>query len=68
VTFRPDLLGARAQGTEHAGVVDYRLARQALLSEFRKGRLARHQVCDAHPELVRNARELGAATRTRSSW
>jgi hypothetical protein len=63
VTFRPDLLGARAQGTEHAGVVDYRLARQALLSEFRKGRLARHQVCDAHPELVRNARELGTPTR-----
>jgi len=63
VTFRPDQLGAGASGVEHAGVIDYRLARQALLSEFRKGRLARHQVCDAHPELVRNARELGAPTR-----
>jgi hypothetical protein len=45
-----------------AGVVDYRLARQALISEFKKGRLARHEVCDAHPELVRAARELGETT------
>ncbi len=45
------------------GVVDYRLARRALISEYRKGRLARHQVCDAHPELMRAARELGEPTR-----
>jgi hypothetical protein len=45
-----------------AGVIDYRLARRALLSEFRKGRLARHQVCDAHPELVRAARGVGEPT------
>lgn len=41
------------------GEVDYRLARQALISEYRKGRLARHEVCDAHPELRRAARECG---------
>ena len=35
------------------GEVDYRLARQHLISEYRKGRLAQHEVCDAHPELVR---------------
>ena len=46
----------------NAGVVDHRLARRALISEFRKGRLARHQVCDAHPELIRAARELGQPT------
>lgn len=45
-----------------AGTVDYRLARQALVSEFRKGRLAQHEVCDAHPELVRAARALGEPT------
>jgi len=45
-----------------AGTVDYRLARQALVAEFRKGRLAQHEVCDAHPELVRAAREVGEAT------
>jgi Family of unknown function (DUF5318) len=41
------------------GVVDHRLARRALINEYRKGRLARHQVCDAHPELVRAARSVG---------
>ena len=47
------------QGADGAtpGEVDYRLARQHLISEFRKGRLAQHEVCDAHPELVRAARE-----------
>jgi len=43
-------------------VVDHRLARRNLIAEFRKGRLAKHQVCDAHPELVRAAREIGDAT------
>jgi len=44
------------------GQIDYRLARRALISEFRKGRLARHEVCDAHPELRRAARECSEAT------
>jgi hypothetical protein len=44
------------------GEVDYRLARQAVLAEFRKGRLAPHEVCDAHPELRRAARECSEAT------
>ncbi len=55
----------RAESLRGAGVgaVDYRLARRALVSEYRKGRLARHQVCDAHPELVRAARAIGEPTR-----
>jgi Family of unknown function (DUF5318) len=57
VTFRADQMRGIGVGT-----VDYRLARRALLSEFRKGRLARHQVCDAHPELVRAARGVGEPT------
>ncbi len=48
--------GASAAGT---GTVDYRLARQAVVAEFKKGRQAQHDVCDAHPELVRAAREVG---------
>ena len=44
------------------GVVDHRLARQHLINEYRRGRLAKHQVCDAHPELIRAAREVGEAT------
>ena len=37
------------------GRVDYRLARNAVVSEFRKGRLSRLDVCDAQPELLRAA-------------
>jgi hypothetical protein len=58
MTFGPGSLGGSA-----AGVVDHRLARRALISEYRKGRLAKHQVCDAHPELVRAARGVGTPTR-----
>ena len=49
------------RGAEAArvGAVDYRLLRQSLVADFRKGRLAQHEVCDAHPELARAAREVG---------
>jgi hypothetical protein len=56
--FRPNAV----RGAEGPGEIDYRLARQSVLSEFRKGRVARHEVCDAHPELVRAARECGDET------
>lgn len=59
MAFRPD----RMRGAEGVpGEIDYRLARQSVLSEFRKGRLARHEVCDAHPELVRAAKNVGQAS------
>jgi hypothetical protein len=45
-----------------AGQVDFRLARNAVLAEFRKGRLGRNEVCDAHPELIRAARSIGEPT------
>ena len=60
MAFLPDTI--RGAGTAGPGEIDYRLARQALISEFRKGRLARHEVCDAHPELRRAARECGEPT------
>lgn len=41
------------------GQIDHRLARRSVVSEYRKGRLARHEVCDAHPELIRAARNVG---------
>src|SRR5437588_2330405 len=44
------------------GEVDYRLARNMVVSEFKRGRLSRLDVCDAHPELLRAARNCGAAT------
>jgi hypothetical protein len=57
VPFQPDQLRGGVSGLP--GQIDYRLARRQLISEFRKGRLARHEVCDAHPELVRAARNVG---------
>lgn len=42
-----------------AGHVDYRLARASVLADYRGGVLDRSEVCDAHPELVRAAREVG---------
>jgi Family of unknown function (DUF5318) len=46
-----------------AGHVDYRLARNSIVSEFRKGRLSRLDVCDAHPELLRAAANVGEESR-----
>jgi hypothetical protein len=47
-----------------AGIVDHRLARRHLINEFRRGRLRQDQVCDAHPELIRAARNVGSASRS----
>jgi Family of unknown function (DUF5318) len=53
------------RGTETArGIVDHRLARRMLISQVRKGRLPMDQVCDAHPELIRAARNVGTQTTT----
>ncbi|MEO8162729.1 MAG: DUF5318 family protein, partial [Ilumatobacteraceae bacterium] len=50
-------------GEAIGGVIDHRLTRRALINEYRKGRLRKDQVCDAHPDLIRAARNLGAPTR-----
>jgi hypothetical protein len=42
-------------------VVDYTLAKRATLKNLRGGRLSRHDVCDAHPDLLRAARHAGEA-------
>ncbi|HEX9545861.1 MAG TPA: DUF5318 family protein, partial [Acidimicrobiales bacterium] len=42
---------------------DYRLARNLVLTEFRKGRLSRTDVCDAQPELIRAAVNCGHESR-----
>ncbi len=42
------------------GVVDHRLARRHMINEFRRGRLRQDQVCDAHPELIRAAKNIGS--------
>jgi hypothetical protein len=45
--------------TPNLGIVDYTLAKRALLGDFRRGGLSRREICDAHPELLRAARSLG---------
>ncbi len=42
------------------GVVDHRLSRRHLINEFKRGRLRQDQVCDAHPELIRAAKNVGS--------
>ena len=60
MTFRPEEV--RGAGDGPVGQVDYRLARRAVLAEYRRGRLSRLDVCDAHPELMRAARNVGETT------
>jgi hypothetical protein len=60
VSFHP---GAIAGAGSAGGSVDYRLARHGLIEEYRKGRIARHEVCDAHPELKRAAANVARPTK-----
>ncbi|MCA1707550.1 MAG: DUF5318 domain-containing protein [Actinobacteria bacterium] len=40
-------------------VVDYSLARRAVIASVRRGLLSTTDVCDAHPELLRAAKNIG---------
>lgn len=53
------LRDGRGGGGTGGGHVDHRFARQFLINEFRRGRLRQDEVCDAHPELIRAARNVG---------
>ncbi|MEY4371299.1 MAG: hypothetical protein RL219_68 [Actinomycetota bacterium] len=55
----------RGAANQRGAVVDHRFARRALINEFRRGRLRRDQVCDAHPELIRAATNFGQPTSVR---
>jgi hypothetical protein len=39
--------------------VDFTLARRAAVASLRRGALDTHDVCDAHPELMRAAKNIG---------
>ncbi|MGH2704330.1 MAG: DUF5318 family protein [Actinomycetota bacterium] len=51
--------GRRTNGIPHGGVTDYTLAKRAVVAQFRRGVLNRFDVCDAHPELMRAAKNIG---------
>lgn len=63
MSFRPQTMRGASSSGRVAGQIDYRLARNSVLSEFRKGRLGRLDVCDAHPELLRAAANVGETSR-----
>jgi hypothetical protein len=57
-------VGALRGGDRPRGIVDHRLARRMLINQVRVGRIGVDQVCDAHPELIRAARNVGTETTT----
>jgi Family of unknown function (DUF5318) len=59
--MRPGAFGSLTTSPS-GGRVEYLLARNAVVREFKRGRLSRLDVCDAHPELLRAARNLGRST------
>lgn len=61
--FGPAAIRGATSTAGTPGSVDYRLRRQSVIADYRKHRLAQHEVCDAHPELVRAAQEVGEPTR-----
>ncbi len=55
----PKAAMSRGSGFKVLSNVDYRLARNLVVSEYRKGHLSRLDVCDAPPELLRAASDAG---------
>jgi len=52
----------RRTSTADGAVVEFGLVRHALLERLARGTLRYEDVCDAHPELLRAARNIGRAT------
>ena len=50
---------------DSVGEIDHRLTRRALINNFRRGEVSRDTLCDAHPELLRVARNFGRSTRVK---
>ena len=55
-------VGALRGSDGSRGLIDHRLARRMLIAQVKKGRVPIDQVCDAHPELIRAARNVGTPT------
>lgn len=54
--------GGRSSERPSEAQVEYRLVRNAVVSDVRRGRIPAVDVCDAHPELLRAARNVGKPT------
>ncbi|MBJ7271210.1 MAG: DUF5318 family protein [Ilumatobacteraceae bacterium] len=49
----------------NVGEIDHRLTRRAVINNFRRGVISQDSICDAHPELMRVARNFGRTTRVK---
>jgi hypothetical protein len=56
MTLSVDVLRGAVHGR---GQIDHRLERQHLINEFKRKRIGQDQICDAHPELIRAAKNVG---------
>jgi len=54
---------SRAVSPDVTAQVEYRIVRNGLVREVERGRVPKVDVCDAHPELLRAARNVGRPTR-----
>jgi hypothetical protein len=61
MTSRPGTSGRHGEPTGDARV-EYRLVRNAVVRDVQRGKVDRVDVCDAHPELLRAARNVGRLT------
>jgi hypothetical protein len=62
VTSEPGVSG-RAVSADISAGVEYRLVRNRVVTDVARGRASRADVCDAHPELLRAARNVGRPTK-----
>src|SRR5580704_4848523 len=53
----------RAVSPDVTAQVEYRIVRNGLVQEVERGRVQKIDVCDAHPELLRAARNVGRPTK-----
>jgi len=61
-SFGRQAIKGAGEATARTGSIDHRLARRHVVAEYKRGRLAKHEVCDAHPELVRAAEHASRET------
>src|SRR5580698_9952174 len=54
---------SRAVSPDVTAQVEYRIVRNGLVNEVERGRVQKIDVCDAHPELLRAARNVGRPTK-----
>jgi hypothetical protein len=54
---------SRSVSPDVTAQVEYRIVRNGLVKDVEQGRVQRVDVCDAHPELLRAARNVGKPTK-----